>query len=137
MVWFQNFILEYLHHHTISNTLFFERIYEVHHARIWLWEKIREYNWIWVTPSLNCRFLSMHVHTSHRPYGHPFLTLCSWQWMHGNSWCNLWHLCYHCARCWLSCWASKFTSSILCNSKIHCLGYSSTQRKELSQSTPH
>jgi len=32
---------------------------------------------------------------------------------------------------------SKFTSSILCNSKIYCIKCNSSQEKELSQLTPH
>ncbi len=28
-------------------------------------------------------------------------TLHSRQRTHGNLWCSSWHLCYHCARCWL------------------------------------
>jgi hypothetical protein len=45
----------------------------------------------------------MCVHTSHWPYGYPPFMLCSWQWMHRNSWCSLWHLCYHCMGCWFPC----------------------------------
>jgi hypothetical protein len=29
-------------------------------------------NTTWIAPSLNCKSPSMHVHTSHRPYGYPF-----------------------------------------------------------------
>ncbi len=36
-------------------------------------------NMTWTTPSLNCKYPSMCVHTSHEPYGYPLLTLCSWQ----------------------------------------------------------
>jgi len=57
-------------------------------------------NMIWTTPSLNCRYLLKCVHTSYQPYGHPPLTLCSWQWAHKNPWCNSWHLCCHYAGCW-------------------------------------
>jgi hypothetical protein len=32
------------------------------------------------------------VHTSHRLYGYPPLTLCSWQQTHWNPWCNSQHL---------------------------------------------
>jgi len=58
--------------------------------------------WIWfgTTPSLNCRYVLMCVHTSYQPYGHPPFMLCSWQWAHRNPWCNSWHLCCHYARCW-------------------------------------
>jgi len=35
------------------------------------------------------------VHTSHRPYGYPIITSCSWQWAHMNAWC-------HCVGCWLA-----------------------------------
>jgi hypothetical protein len=38
----------------------------------------------WTTPSFYCRYLSMCVHSSHRPYGFPPFTLCSWQQTHGN-----------------------------------------------------
>jgi hypothetical protein len=153
--------LEHLHRHTISNTLFFERIYKVHHAQIWSCSDLGAHIWlivglvflafqlyspifshnalnmIWITPSFNCRFFSMCVHTSHRPYGHSPHMLCSWQWTHGSPWCNSWHLCCHCVRCWLSHRTSKFSSSILCNSKIYCLRYSSNQINKLLQSTPH
>jgi len=57
----------------------------------------------------------MCVHTSHRPYGYTPLTLCSWQRMHWNPSCNLWHLCYHCARCWFPCQ----TKAITCASFHH------------------
>jgi hypothetical protein len=55
---------------------------------------------IWTTPSLNCKHPSMCVHTSHQPYGYAPFTLCSWQQMHWNPWCNLQHLCHHCTRYW-------------------------------------
>ncbi len=45
----------------------------------------------------------MCVHTSHRPYGYPLPTLCSWQQMHKNLWYNSRHFCHHCTRCWLPC----------------------------------
>jgi hypothetical protein len=51
------------------------------------------------TPSLNYKHPLMCVHTSHRPYGYPPLTLCSWQQTHWNPWCNVLHFCCHCARC--------------------------------------
>ncbi len=63
----------------------------------------------WTISSLNCMYPLIHVHISHRPYGYPFLTLCSWQWEHKNPWCNLWHLCCHCVRCWLPCGARIIT----------------------------
>ncbi len=56
----------------------------------------------WITPSLNCKYPFVHVHTSHRSYGYSPLTLCSWQQTQNNSWCNLWHLCWHHVKCWLS-----------------------------------
>jgi hypothetical protein len=40
-----------------------------------------------------------------------------------------------CCHCWSN--ASKFTSPILCNSRICCLQCISSQGKELSQLTPH
>ncbi len=52
------------------------------------------------TWNTHCRHLLMHVHTSHRPYGYPFFTLCSWQQAHMNPWCNLWHFCCHYVGCW-------------------------------------
>jgi len=57
-------------------------------------------NTTWIAPSLNCRCLSMHVHTSHQPYGYPLLMLCSWQQTHKNPWCNSRHLYYHYVGCW-------------------------------------
>jgi hypothetical protein len=45
-------------------------------------------NTTWTTPSLNCKYPLMRVHTSHQPYGYPFLMLFSWQWTHMNPWCN-------------------------------------------------
>ncbi len=58
-------------------------------------------NMAWITLSFNCRYLLMCVYTSHWPYGYQTFMLCSQQRMHGNPWCNLRHLCYHCERCWL------------------------------------
>jgi hypothetical protein len=112
----------------------------------------------WTIPSFKCKHPLMWVHISHWPYGYPPLMLCSWQWTHWNPWCNLQHLCHHCAKCWFShgmktitctsfnhiqlllstsrhcvyqIWyshlsrcchcrpnASRFTSPILCNSRI-------------------
>ncbi len=57
----------------------------------------------WITPSLNCKHPLMCVHTSHRPYGYPPFTLCSWQRTHYNPWYNLRHLCRHYVRCWFPC----------------------------------
>jgi hypothetical protein len=58
---------------------------------------------IWIAPSLNCKFPSMCVHTSHWPYGYPYLMLCSWQRTYMNPWCNSWHLCCHYVGCWFPC----------------------------------
>jgi hypothetical protein len=58
-------------------------------------------NMTWIAPFLNYMNPLMHVHTYHQPYGYPFFMLCSWQRMHKNPWCSSWHLCCHCARCWL------------------------------------
>ncbi len=69
----------------------------------------------WITPSLNCKHPLMCVHTSHWPYGYPSFTLCSWQWMRLNPWCNLQHLCCHCTRCWFPCG----TRTITCTSFNH------------------
>jgi hypothetical protein len=57
-------------------------------------------NVTWITPSFNCKYPSMHVHTSHWPCGYSLLTLRSWQRTHINSWCSSWHLYYHCVRHW-------------------------------------
>ncbi len=57
----------------------------------------------------------MCVHTSHRAYGYPLLTLCSWQWMHWNPWCNSQHLCCH----YMICWLSLVTRTITCASFNH------------------
>ncbi len=35
-------------------------------------------NITWTAPSLNWKYLLMHVHTSHQFYGYPLLSLCSW-----------------------------------------------------------
>jgi len=56
-----------------------------------------------ITTSFNHMPPLMCVHTSHRPYGYPFLMLCPWQWMHWDPWCNSQHFCCHCMGCWLSC----------------------------------
>ncbi len=72
-------------------------------------------NVIWITPSFNYKYHLMYVHTSHQPYGYWLLTFCSWQQMHKYSWCNLWHLCYHRARCWLS----RGMKTTTCNSFNH------------------
>jgi hypothetical protein len=55
----------------------------------------------WTTTSFNCMPPSMCLHTSHRPYRYPPFTLDPRQRTHKNPWCNLWHYCRHCARCWL------------------------------------
>jgi hypothetical protein len=57
----------------------------------------------WTTPSVNCKYPLMCVHTSHQPYGYSLLMLRSWQKMHWNQWCNLWHLRYNCMKCWFPC----------------------------------
>jgi hypothetical protein len=38
----------------------------------------------WITPSLNCRYLSMCARTSHWPYGYSPFTLRSWQRTYWN-----------------------------------------------------
>jgi hypothetical protein len=70
---------------------------------------------IWITLSFNCRYPSMCVHTSHRPYGYSLLMLCSWQQTHWNPWCNLRHLYCNCTRYWLPCGMKTIT----CTSFIH------------------
>jgi hypothetical protein len=123
MVQVQDSISERLHHHTFSNMLF-NMISKAHHVRIFSCFGPRVDTWFttrpifptfwlsslvffhstsyatWITPSLNCRHPLMCVHTSHWPYEYPPPTLCSWQRMHWNLWCNSWHLCRHCKRCW-------------------------------------
>jgi len=123
MVQVQDSISKRLHHHTFSNMLF-NMISKAHHVRIFSCFGPRVDTWLttrpifptfwlsslvffhstsyatWITPSLNCRHPLMCVHTSHWPYEYPPPTLCSWQRMHWNLWCNSWHLCHHCKRCW-------------------------------------
>ncbi len=110
----------------------------------------------------------MGIHMLHCAHGNEHIR---------NSWCSLWHLCWHRVRFWfprgtkvITCtsfnhiqflsstnrhcihqkWhlhfsrcchcqpnVSKFISSILHNSRIHCLQCGSSQRNELFQSTPH
>ncbi len=41
-----------------------------------------------ITPSFNCRYPLVHVHTFHWPYGYSPLMLHSWQRAHGFSWCS-------------------------------------------------
>jgi hypothetical protein len=72
-------------------------------------------NMIWITPSLNCKYPLVHVHTCHWSYGHSLVTLHSWQWTQRNSWCSLWHLCWHRVRCWLP----RGTKIITCTSFNH------------------
>jgi hypothetical protein len=80
----------------------------------------------WVTPSFNCKHPLLCVHTSHWPYGYPLLMLHSWQRMHQNPWCNLWHLCCHCIRCWLPCGTRTITCTsfnyiqLLLSTNQHC-----------------
>jgi hypothetical protein len=57
----------------------------------------------WIAPSFNYRYPFMHVHTFQWPYGYPPFTLCSWQRVHNNPWCNFWHLYCHCMKCWFPC----------------------------------
>ncbi len=71
-------------------------------------------NMTWITPSLNCNYPLVHVHRSHRSYGYSPFTLCSWQITQKNSWCSLWHLCWHHVRCWLS-YGTKTTTCISFN----------------------
>ncbi len=54
----------------------------------------------WTTPSFNCKHPSMCVHTFHQPYGYPpLLVFMATNTL--NPWCNLWHNCCHCAKCWI------------------------------------
>jgi len=69
----------------------------------------------WIITSFNCKYLLMHVLTSHQPYGYPSLMSRPWQWMHRNPWCSLWHLYCYCARCQLPCG----TKTITCASFNH------------------
>ncbi len=53
-------------------------------------------NMIWITTSFNCSIPPcMHTHPIDL-MGIHFLH-CT----HGNPWCSSWHICCHCARCWL------------------------------------
>jgi len=81
-------------------------------------------NMTWTTPSLNCRYPSVCVCTSHRPYGYSPFTLRSWQHAHENSWCNSWHLCCHHTKCWLS----RETRTTTCTSFNHVQFFSLTNR---------
>jgi len=123
MVWFQDSILKCLRHYTLFSMLF-HRISKAHYAQILSCSSLgvgtmfiiqtsppnlsiifpnffhSTSNMTWITPSFNCKYPSMHVDTSHQPYGHSYFTLCSWQRAHMNSWCNSWHLYYHCVRHW-------------------------------------
>jgi hypothetical protein len=128
MVWFRNFILECLHHHTFFN-MFFDEIFEAHCAWIiscfgpkasfWLivWPIFPSFrlvnifhnalNITWIAPSLNCKYPSRCVHTSHWPYGYPFFMLCPWQQVHKNPWYSLQHLCCHLHRMLTSMWGEN------------------------------
>jgi hypothetical protein len=124
MIRFQNSILKCLHHHNFSSILF-DKIFEAHCAWILSRAGLRVNAWLttwlvfpafrlsslvffhnapyitWITPSLNFKYPSVCVHTSHQPYGYSFFTLHSWQWTHKSSCCSLWYFCYHHARWWL------------------------------------
>jgi hypothetical protein len=66
------------------------------------------------------------------PFNHvPFLLLMSWHYVH-QKWNSHTTWCCHCQSN-----MSGFISSILCNLKICCLWNNSSQKKELSQLTPH
>jgi hypothetical protein len=112
MVQFQDSISKCLHHHTLSS-MFFYKTFEAHCAQILSCSSLGVGVWYiaqpifpnffyntsyvtWTTPSFNCKHPSMCLHTSHRPYGYPLLTLCSWQRTHLNPWCNLRHHYRHC-----------------------------------------
>jgi hypothetical protein len=86
-------------------------------------------NTIWIAPSFNCRYPSMRVHTSHRRYGYPSLTLCSLQCMHMNPWCTSRHLCCHCAKCWFPHGAKTIT----CASFKHVQPFSLTSQHCVQQ----
>jgi len=83
-------------------------------------------NMTWIASSFNCKYPLMCVHTSHRPYGYPPLTLCSCQRAHMNSWCNSLHLCCHYEGCWLPCGARTTTCTsfkhiqLLLSMNQHC-----------------
>jgi hypothetical protein len=152
MVQFQDSISERLHHHTFSNMLF-NMISEAHHVRVFSCSEPRVGTWLttwpifptfwlsslvffhstlyatWITPSFNCRHLSMCVHTSHWPYEYPPPMLCSWQRMHWNLWCNSWHICHHCKKCWLP----RGTITITCVSFNHIQLLSLTNQHHVYQ----
>jgi hypothetical protein len=81
----------------------------------------------WIAPSFNCMHPLMCVHTSHRLYGHPFFTLCSWQWAHRNPWCSSWHFCCHCVGCLFPCGVRTTTCAsfkhvqLLSSTNWHCV----------------
>jgi hypothetical protein len=97
MDWFQDFILERLHHHTFSN-MFSDKISRTHCAWILSCSSFEVDSWpnlliifpifhnilnaTWITTSFNYMYPSMHVHTSHQCYKCPPFTLHPWQWMH-------------------------------------------------------
>jgi len=111
MVQLQDSILKCLHHHTLFQHTFWWNIWNTLCSNlIMFWPRggciiynltnflglficfpnlfHNASNMIWIIPSFNCRYPSMHVHKSHQPYGYPPFTLCSWQQTHKNPWCN-------------------------------------------------
>jgi hypothetical protein len=141
MVQLQDFISKHLHHHTLFN-MPFDRISKAHHAQIlsysspwvsvWFTTQLIFLTFQLVSPIFSIVLWTqlglphpsiatlMRVHTSHQLYGYPPLTLCSWQWVHKNPLCSLWHLYYHCMGCWLpdgakitTCTSFKHVQSLL------------------------
>jgi len=144
MVWFQDSILKCLRHYTLFSMLF-DRISKAHYAWILSCSSLRvgamfivqtnplnlsiffpnffhsTSNVTWITPSFNCKYPSMRVHTSHRPCGYSYITLCSWQRAHMNSWCNSWHLYYHCVRRWFPHGTKTITYTSFNHIQLHLL----------------
>jgi hypothetical protein len=111
MVQLQDSILMRLHHHTLFQHTFWWDIWNMSCSNLimfWFRGGFVIYNstnfpslficfpnlfhnasnMIWIIPSFNCKYPSMHVHKSHQLYGYPLFTLCSWQQAHKNPWCN-------------------------------------------------
>ncbi len=84
-------------------------------------------NATWITTSFNCKYPSMHVHTSHWCYECAPFTLCPRQWTQKHPWCNLQQFCCHCKRCRLLCGTKTTTHTFfnhvpfLLSTNWHCV----------------
>jgi len=135
MVQLQDSILEHLHRYTLFNMLF-DMTSETHCAQIlscsgpgvgvWLIIRpvsltVRLYSLVfcitfhkWLGPSLNCMHPSMCAHFPSTLW----VSTCYIMLMATNTlnpWCNLHHLCGHCARCWFP----HGKKTIICTSFNH------------------